>query len=177
MPHSLHPILEFAGEDQFASLKLRTFIRSWTLSTRMQTANKTQDPSTPVSRAGENAREPSSALRMTGVRWAAIRPYCPADPDSAPLYILESGRRVFLEQEGYASNGLKLDKFTAYSLLFTVLLRTTDCCAFLQDIDNDAVERNYPLFVWPISEKFTVEFTVPCASGIAPALDARAFRS
>ena len=59
-----------------------------------------------------------------------------------------------------ASNGLKAAKFTAYSLLFTVLLRTTDSCRLSQTIGRNAVARNYPSFAPPTPEKFTVNFTV-----------------
>jgi hypothetical protein len=39
----------------------------------MEFQNETQDPSTPVSRAGENAREPSSAQDDTGwVSWDCL---------------------------------------------------------------------------------------------------------
>src|SRR5437763_10516525 len=50
------------------------------------------------------------------------------------LYISLIGKESLLEQKGYASNGLESEQFTAYSLLFTVLLRPTEFRVFCKGL-------------------------------------------
>ena len=62
--------------------------------------------------------------------------------DVSRFGISVNGETRPLEHRGDASNGLELDKFTAYSLLFTVLLRTTEFPIFCKRLMTKRLREN-----------------------------------